>query len=84
MDLATALIVKVINTYNQWKVSFVVLDFYGVFGGWIKLARFLLDFALACWCLGMDKNERLNKYTLQGEAASYSLKVLDSIEQGGY
>ena len=84
MDLATALIVKVINTYNQWKVSFVVLDFYGVFGGWIKLARFGLGFALACWFLGMDKNERLNKYTLQGEAASYSLKVLDSIEQGGY
>jgi hypothetical protein len=55
-----------------------------VFGGWIKLARFGWVFALACWCLGMDKNERLNKYTLQGEAASYSLKVLDSIEQGGY
>jgi hypothetical protein len=55
-----------------------------VFGEWIKLARFLLGFALACWCLGMDKNERLNKYTLRGEVASCSLKVLDSIKQGGY
>ena len=42
-----------------------------MFGGWIKLARFLLDFALACWCLGMDKNERLNKYTLPGGVVSY-------------
>jgi hypothetical protein len=41
-----------------------------VFGGWIKLARFGWVFALACWCLGMDKIERLNKYTMRGEVAS--------------
>jgi len=37
VDLSTALIVKAKanNSYPQWKVSFVIFDFYEVFGGWM-------------------------------------------------
>jgi hypothetical protein len=79
VDLSTALIVKANNTYPQRKVSFVILDFYEVFGGWMdKIGTVWLGwgFALACWCLGMDKNERSNKYTLRGEAAFVRLSLL--------